>query len=249
MSTFRSKYKKYKRARSASKRYYKSKYKRRYKSIGAKSGSRYGWKGNYAQARKAVKGLAEKKFTDTYSSGISCRQGGQLTLINGISMGSDFNNRVGRKINITSVEVTGWFYPGLTCKADRVRMLLVWDQAPNGSLPNTDNILTDMGGGVTSFSFMNLNWRERFRVLAEETFTLGFVLTTAPPNLYPYTLSPAVANFSRYLKTDLTVEYSGTGDQIGAISTGALYVLIVGMHAINEGHYCTFNARIRYIDC
>lgn len=243
-----SKYKGKKRARSSSKSHYKKKYKTRYAKKYKKRAT-YGWSGAYAAAKSAIVASAEKKYKDTSYQLTNCAAGGVLTFVSGVTQGADYYQRIGRKIRITSIQLEAAILPQFEGEPDRCRVLVVWDKQPNGAaLPPVTNILTDQGGGATSYSFMNLDWRERFQVLMEETFTLGFVRTTGDPAYYPYSVSPAVANISRYKEVDLTVEFQGTDNTLGSVSTGAIYVLTIGSRSGGTCLRCSWNFRMRFTD-
>lgn len=207
-----------------------------------------GFFGPQARLRRQMQGILEKKFHDTGIVSNNAEVGGTLTLINTVAQGDDYNERIGRKYTITAVQVDGFFIPKLPCSSSRVRLLVVYDAQPNGAQPAVTDILTAVAAGGTaadSFSFMNLNFRDRFKVILEETFALGNVDTTAGA---AYSTSPAVANIHRYVKTNLTVTNEGTSGAIGSISTGALWCLVIGSAGAGSGYTCDWNCRIRFVD-
>ena len=86
--------------------------------------------------------------------------------------GTDFTDRIGRRINVVSVQVRGYYIPDYTtppCQPQMARLMIIEDLQTNGVIATPADILQ----AVTVSSFMNLNNRDRFRVLREEIMTLG----------------------------------------------------------------------------
>jgi hypothetical protein len=240
-------YKKYKRARSKS-RTYKSKY-RKYKSKYQRKKyptSPWGWNGN--KPMKSIASGAEKKYLDSAFVQVTpYRASHVIEVLNACQQGADINQRIGNKIRIISVQVQASIIQKLTSVSDRVRLVLIYDNAPNG----VGATINDMFNNVNeaAFAYMNLNYRDRFRVIAEETFTLGGVYTFGSPTLYN-ALAPGTANVDRYVKTDLLTTYNSSVATIGAIATGGLYLCILGGSATTaaEGFLVRFTTRVRFVD-
>lgn len=251
-------YKRYKRARSASKRYkpkysaYKTSYRRR--KYSSQPTQKYGWRGNLSIVKRAVSSMAERKWVDTgfQTAEIYDSFSGTMFLtVNGIAQGDGQSQRIGKEVTLTSVQVEGCFMPqNELVEAQRVRMLLVWDESPNSTAATIDQILQTSGPNA-AFAFMNLSYRQRFRILAEETFTIGFVKEYGTaPDVIRYTISPVTANVSRYVKLNHKCVYSGTTNSATSIATGALYLLVVGSCGVLGPRAITFNCnvRVRYTD-
>ena len=86
--------------------------------------------------------------------------------------GTDFTDRIGRRINVVSVQVRGYYIPDYTtppCQPQMARLMIIEDLQTNGVIATPADILQ----AVTVSSFMNLNNRDRFRVLREEIMTVG----------------------------------------------------------------------------
>lgn len=257
---------KYKRARSDVSRY--RKYRRvsgprkmyRRRGVYSVPKSNYGWRGNLSMVRRAVNAVAEKKWVDTgyKQDPIYDGAGTVLRLLNGIAVGDSQSQRIGRQVTITSVMLEGAFLPlQLLVEAQRVRVLLVWDASPNGVGATADQILTLTTPVAVnnSYQFMNLNFRNRFSVLAEETFTIGFIKNQAntigaDTINYKYSISPVTANVSRFVKMNHRTTFSGNDATVGSIATGALYLLVVGGNNVSSDHFISFcsNVRVRYTD-
>lgn len=256
------KYKRYKRARSSSRKY-KERYTRKYRAKAKYARRRpsqplqpYGRWGMQSTTRALMAG-AERKYTD---SGISqsivydgAGAGSHVFLLNaGIAQGSGVSQRVGNKIKFVSIQLELSFYQQVTSVSQRLRCLVVHDNAPNGVSPTLSQILASVSNAA--FSHMNLSFRERFRVVLEETFTLGGCYSVAvgdPPVTSGYfALSPGTANVSRFVKTDITTIFSDGAIGIGSIQSGAIYLLVLASRSASsaEGFAFQWATRMRYID-
>ena len=124
--------------------------------------------------RRALLGMMEKKVVDTASASYACDTTGSVTLLNSMAQGSDFTNRIGRKYTNVAVQLEGFLGPqDNSIGTTKCRVMLIYDSQPNGALPAIADVLT----ASTSNAFMNLNNRDRFKVLCDENYTLGQLTT------------------------------------------------------------------------
>lgn len=201
-----------------------------------------GWYGSYNR-----RGRAELKLKDTTALNVPLADTWDRILINGVAQGSDFTDRIGRKVTMKSIVFNGNLFPGSTTGADASkgcygRFVIVYDTQPNsGSLPAG----TDVFATNDPNSPMNLNNRDRFQVILDVRKQLAsYTFTAATTKLA--TGSPANAFWKKYKKMNKEVIFSGTGNVIGNISTGALYLFYIGDFpgVAMIDHYC----RVRYTD-
>lgn len=201
-----------------------------------------GFYGSQARLRRQVEGILEHKALDTSAFNGACDLTGSITLINGIAAGSDFNQRIGRKITIKTVQIRGHLlHQTATASNTLARVLVVYDSQPNGTTPSSTDILTS----GSSQSFMNLNNRDRFRVISDSTFSLGDRNITATQAVQG---SPSTALINVYKRVDLPVIFDGVTGGIGDIQTGAIWVLCVGDQAANNAYNAAIACRVRYVD-
>lgn len=145
-----------------------------------------------------------------------------ILFVNGINQGTDYNERLGRKIHLRSVAFRGGLTDRLN-EADNVyvRVLLVYDSQTNGVLPTAAEILET----VTPEAFMNLNNRDRFRIVWERFWSIpGHLYSAINPFAADGTTNPRVEFYKR-MRHD--VIYSGPTDGIGDVRTGSLIFLVV----------------------
>jgi len=204
---------------------------------------------------------AEVKLVDNVNASggisLSLNSTANIQCINLIQSGSGFFNRVGRRIEMQSLHVTGEVNQTTTATTynDYARILVIYDRQTNGALPSYATIMAayDQSGtaSTTYLSGVNPDERERFLVLMDQRLVLpacpgGSGVTGA-------TDGPAVTfNINRFLKLrNLTTHYKADSSPsvIGDIATGSLYIIGVGRAASgSEGWQCNLNIRLRYKD-
>jgi len=170
---------------------------------------------------------------------------GGLTLLNGVSSGTDYTARIGRRTVMKSILFRFYLVPNISATngalGDVVRMMLVYDCQSNAAAPAVGDILA--GGAPTFDSPMNLNNRDRFKILADKYYTIGSWLYTGT-SLTAGSPRPVAAKI--YKKMNLEVIFGGTGSTVGSIQTGAVYCLLISLN--NSISTSVFNSRIRFID-
>lgn len=193
--------------------------------------------------------------TNALTSGLNAT--GLVRAINLVAVGSSFFNRIGRKVEMKSLHLTGSIVPtGNAATADYGRILVVYDRQTNGALPVISDILqgTDcLGASATSnFSNVNLNNRERFLILADHRIFLPGVLATGINAAYTDSAQPVANNVNRFIKLKgLLTHYKADSATpvIGDIATGALYlVTLAGNAAGSDGWVGELNTRLRFDD-
>ena len=127
--------------------------------------------------------------------------------------GTDFTDRID-VVNVVSVQVRGYFIPDYTtppCQPQMARLMIVEDLQTNGVIATPADILP----AVTVSSFMNLNNRDRFRVLREEIMTVGAFSNVATQS---YAAGNQIVPINIYAKCNIPVCFEGTSAAIGSIS-------------------------------
>lgn len=194
----------------------------------------------------------ERKVNDIDTATYQANTTGVFTILCLPVVGADFNQRVGRKITIKSVYIKGMIQneQAVTPTAgangpQHLRMVIVYDMQPNGAVPATTDLLVS----ATPASQLNLNNRDRFKVLADKEFVMG-------PTVYSTTATQSVASFNqqayfvkKYKKLNLEVVFSTSGGTIADITSGALYMFWIGsrVSGAGDGNFVG-STRVRYAD-
>lgn len=184
-------------------------------------------------------------------------------LLNGTQTGTGFWNRIGRKIQMKSLHLTGaWSADNGTISPDPhqfeyLRIMVVYDAQPNGSTPPISAILQNRGDDGTAYtnaiSGVNMDNADRFRILADIRWT-NFDDSVAPGEageamMNGYNQELLVNRFINL--RGLETVYSGSANPatIAQITTGALYLITFGNNIAAKAPFSfTFNARLRFCD-
>jgi len=213
--------------------------------------------GRFARGMPATRGFrplglrstGERKVIDVASSTYQVNSTGSFTLLNACVQGSDYSNRIGRKIVVKSVYIRGLVYPEAATGSAPViqcRMILLVDNQPNGSAP----AVTDVLNTGTATSQLNLNNRDRFKIIRDQTFVLGPQTWVAGP-LISVSGSPSVHDVNCFAKINLeTIYNAGNAGTIADINSGALYMLWIGSTVAaspGDGN-AQVSSRVRFVD-
>jgi len=191
------------------------------------------------------RGSKELKVIDTAAATYACDTTGSVTLINGVATGSDYSNRIGRKITIKSAQLMGLVQPEASAASGptKYRVMLVWDSQPNGVIATIADIFT----AATSAGFLNLANRERFRVLKDVQGVIGYsLIDTTATQAVAVSPNPGCRNVSVFKRLNLDTIYDGTGAVIGDVQTGALLLVTIGNLAAGANFIGA--ARVRFTD-
>ena len=215
--------------------------------------------GNRLIMYKAPIKLGEIKALDMPYATYTLNATAVITPLNLIRAGSSFFNRIGRRIEMKSLHFKGLISPLRTVAAgDYVRVMIVYDSQTNGAPPNISDILqdTDQAGAnsTNSYSSINLNNRDRFKVLCDYRIVLPSATVTAGVISNPGFIDPTAVSFDleRFIKLKgLPTYYKADSSPavIGDIATGGLYLVTYGsIGAGSEGFQLVASTRLRYND-
>lgn len=188
------------------------------------------------------RGRDELKFVDANVDGASPAVGA-VYLLNGITQGTDYNQRIGRKVQIKSV-FCRWTInvnpAQLALQGDVVRLMIIYDAQANGVAPAITDILQ-----IAEFdSPMNLNNRDRFKVLHDKFHTMW--ANTYAAGLGGIQTGTGCPKFSqKFIKCNMEEIFGGTGNTIGSIQTGSIFFLTISQ---NEVSGVSIYSRVRYTD-
>lgn len=166
---------------------------------------------------------------------------GTVTLLNGTATGTDFTNRIGRKVNWRSFLIQGLIQVSTSpAFVSLNRIMIVYDSQPNGALPAVTDVLQQ----ATAVSPLNLNNRDRFRVLLDKRFALGPYNTTVSSSVADRTCM----HLNKYRKCNVDTIYDGTTAAIADIQSGSVFMLTIGTQPATSNHLFTGTVRMRFVD-
>jgi len=181
--------------------------------------------------------------------------------VNTVQEGSSFYNRIGRRIQMQSLHVTGDIIDNGTAGGavgHYLRIMMLYDRQPNGAAPVIGDVLTDYGSqGVTSstsYSHLNMNNADRFKILRDLRIHIADDSTNTVDNvdqaIIDYTNNRVNVNeFIRLGALDVHYKASSNPGVIGDIASGALWVVTFGNVASASSPYSfKWTARLRYND-
>jgi len=196
-----------------------------------------GFYGGYTQ-----RGRDELKTIDTTGVATNVSSAGTVVLLNGVSQGTDYTNRIGRKIRMKSILYKTTILQLATVSNPTgtiVRVMLIYDNQTNASAPTvTDVLLT-----AEVDSPLNLTNRDRFRVLTDKWVHMP-ACNYAAGALTTGNTTPKMVKIYKKLNHD--VIFGSTGATVGSIQTGGLFELIIGNQnaLVTSDLYC----RTRFTD-
>lgn len=194
----------------------------------------------YPKVKGAIrKYRKELKYVDIASTGYAADTTGSVTLLNGIAVGDDNTTRDGRQVTIKSVQLRGYASPETQTQAPgSYRVMVVWDNAVSGTAPTIAQILT----ATTAQSFPLIDNAERFTILSDKRFVLGYIQNTATQAY----ADKSVEQIDLYKKVNAVTQYSGIGATSASVQNGGLYLVTVGDTA--NGASCFISTRVRFQD-
>lgn len=182
-------------------------------------------------------------------------------LLNGVQSGSAFYNRIGNKITMKSLHLTGMIASNSAATPASVpeflRIIVFYDKQCNGAAPVIGDILANYDNTgtatTTSVSGINMNNAERFIILMDNRVTItnndsSLIQEGAINGCYNQEI-----HINRFINLrNLETIYKATSNPavVGDIATGSLFLVIFGSVAsgANPGYILYFNARLRYFD-
>lgn len=171
-------------------------------------------------------------------------------LLDGVQQGTDYNQRIGRQINILSFELRYIFYNYQTLTnagyPTLIRMMLVRDRQSNGAVYTPGTLLQNITTPTTQcLSATNINTKDRFHIYWDKLIELNPM--GAPVAITPSGTFPAAIRADKYYRKftrPIKVTYGGTAGTIGSINTNGLFLVILA----NDDPDCEIYGRIRFTD-
>lgn len=198
-----------------------------------RTGGFYGlWNGRRADELKTIDSTATTNIATT----------GLVNTISGVAAGTDYNNRIGRKIMMRSLLIRMTLEPIATTSAptgDVVRVIVFYDTQTNGVLPTIAQLLQN-----SQFDDpLNLDNRDRFRIIMDKFIGMNPVTYTAGALTAG---APVVKTLTKYRKFKLEGIFSGVTSTVGSIATGGIFIAYISKNGTLTN--ITWDARVRFID-
>lgn len=178
----------------------------------------------------------ERKYSDINTATYAVNTTGTFTLCHIPDLGSDFNDRIGRKTVLKSIYIRGRVQTSTaaapngdtTTPAQLCRLIIFVDNQPNGAAPSITDLLVE----ALPSSQLNANNRDRFRIIKDKEYAFDPVYNISTATQARYMGNRQVYPIKLYKKLNVETIFNGTnGGSIGDINTGALYMLWLGSTA------------------
>jgi len=195
----------------------------------------------------------EKKFYDNSSARYNAKASDPVIKLLFVPvLGSDYNNRIGRKTVMKSLYIRGHLRlkaaanldHATPCPAQQARLIIFCDMQPNGATPN----LTDLLTGADATYQLNPNNRDRFKIIKDKLYSFD---TYEVSTLNGWAQSGRTGyDIKIYKKLNMETIFNATNaGTIGDINTGALYMVWVGTVISNDSIPEAYvSTRVRFDD-
>lgn len=198
----------------------------------------------YMRGSNYTVGTKEMKFTDfaiSSPSAIAATTGAPgLQLITQINQGTDYDQRIGRIVNLQSLEYSYDIRVDFAANAyTTTKVAIVYDKQVNGVLPSYSDVYINSNPHARK----NVNNEDRFIILHEEVIGQAAGETASVPG----SLWNASCTKKGYIKLKgMKTLFSGTTGAIGSHDSGAIYVIAANDNAAHS--FITGYFRIRFWD-
>lgn len=212
-----------------------------------------GFRAYYGSRKRGPRSQAsnvELKVSDIQVTTYPANLTGSFTLLHIPTLGSDYTNRIGRKTIVKSLYIRGYLAiqqaltpaSSFSFGAQEARMIIFWDMQPNGAAPGA----TDLLNTAQPASQLNLNNRDRFRIIKDKTYTFDPWVTGTLPQI---AMNHTISTMKCFKKLNGEVIFNGTnGGTIADINSGALYMFWIGSNAGAFGVSAVLSTRVRFDD-
>lgn len=193
-------------------------------------------------------GPDELKFNDKiFDVTAAYLQTGSILPLNNMNLGTDSNQRIGRRINMKSILMRYILDSDFTQNV-YFRTMVVIDMQTNAALPTWLDIFTEQ----SAVCLNNLNNRDRFRIILDrqemiEAGISGQAVTGGNSNAG----GPTIVFNKAYKKMNYTTTYNqGNNGTIADIQTGSLLLCTIAtVTGVGSGGYSVqVRTRIRFTD-
>lgn len=175
---------------------------------------------------------SESKYVDTVATPYELNSTGVVTHLNIIPQGVSLSERLGKKVNLTSLQMIGQVTHPLSNARLQVQYAIILDRMPTGTLPTASEIFST----TDAYGFANDDNSSRFKILRNQHYTL-----TSNDG---YGSVRSVYD-QLFFEGEPTVYKNGITGDISGVEYGALYLVTMGDVADLPGTM-TVSTRVRY---
>lgn len=179
---------------------------------------------------------------------------GTFILLNDVPNGSQYFQRVGTKVTMRNLHLTGFITNTATsAAADWVRIMVVYDRQTNGALPASADLISSIASSGTTSSmgldFLNLNNRDRFTVLRNKKYVLPTVTNTAGvlTNVGVIDGAYPTVHFDEFITMkEMVAQFKASAGSVADIASGSLLLYVQSQGTASWSF--TWSSRLRYDD-
>jgi len=172
---------------------------------------------------------------------------------NAVKQGSDYTRRIGRAIIGRSIllryEIAYDTPAQSQLRGNAIRLMLVWDKQPSGSpLTTPAPIFSDINTNQTIYSTLNLNQRERFKVMWDQIIPVDGNKYDAGGQLIGGAPRPTAGMVYKKFNVRTVFREDQGGDEAAEVMTNALLFVMVPQFDFAGHNRVLFNYRYRFED-
>lgn len=184
-----------------------------------------------------------KQVMITLNAGVGDFTAPYSFLVNQISQGASFAQRIGSKVRMISLQVKAMIsneYNDLISAGKSIgcRFAIVHDKSSAQAVPNPSQIWAPVGTpAVDVYALRNMEFIDRYNVLYDEVFNLDNV-------------EASCKIIDKYIKISLESRFSGSGGTVASLATGGIFVYIwnevpsgLGLNPLAQGYI-----RVKFTD-
>lgn len=192
---------------------------------------------------------SELKWVDYTPVTTTASTTNNIYTINFVANGSDAYNRIGRKINVKSIQIKARFVPsGNAAINDMVRLMVVYDrQGYQGAITFADIVKSTDSAGLTSstvYDHKNPDNESRFKILMDQTYS--FPQNGASIDSSVLTDYQKGTMIDKYIKCNTMTDFQ-SGSNIP--DTGAIYFVVMGQQVVALAPTSVqWTSRVRFTD-
>lgn len=205
-----------------------------------KSKRTYKKKVSFSKVERMIKKQIEVKSFDTAGVASQCDYNGGIITLCEIAQGTDFNQRLGRRINVKSVQIKGyWSQPNVgAASVNRIMLFSDSDLQDSGTLPVPTDVLETVATAIAPVSLRenDTQYMKRFKIYWDNIC----VTVKGQENEYN------IFNYYKEFEKGHHIQFSGTGASDSA--QGTLMLCVASNLVTTNLPNITYMVRIRYYD-